>query len=495
MPLGWERVNTKKSHPNKNIVFIKPLSSSTESNAKDFLERIAAQCLPITNKHYLAVVSLEEYEPNLEFWGRNFNNGEIIQLVLRSPSTGQWLPFKFVQMVMMHELAHCKQMNHGPAFWKLRNEFAADMKELWGKGYTGEGLWGRGVLLENGAFAREELGDGEVLPEHMCGGTFKSRGGKKRKAPKPKITYKERQERRIKKKFGDNGTTLGANDQVKVEFENGKKPAGKPRVAKSNRGRELRAAAALKRFEVAKEETNVKDEDLVTDSETEDDEARIKPELDDAVDIDGTRLVDSHGRGMVKVCEDEDKDDGDAQNELRELAGINGPASRASVSRAAASTTVQKPQLLMLTANTQPSKPRSIPPRSSTLYSVPEWKPPESTKPPSPVPTTKPAVHPPKSTTPPQPTKDNLSRFSTPLPAPMSLEDTPCPICTTPNSASSLACSICSNVLKPDFVPGSWHCGSNMCGESEYINSGYAGICGSCGERKIVRRRRPSFRD
>ena len=35
--------------------------------------------------------------------GRNFNAGEVIQLVLRSPSTGQWLPFKFVQMVMMRE--------------------------------------------------------------------------------------------------------------------------------------------------------------------------------------------------------------------------------------------------------------------------------------------------------------------------------------------------------------------------------------------------------
>jgi hypothetical protein len=69
MPLGWERINTKQSTPNKNIVFIKPLPGSTESIAKDYLERIAAQCLPIMNKHYLAVVSLEEYEPNLEFWG------------------------------------------------------------------------------------------------------------------------------------------------------------------------------------------------------------------------------------------------------------------------------------------------------------------------------------------------------------------------------------------------------------------------------------------
>jgi len=69
MPLGWERINVKRSTPNKNIVFIKPRPGPDESTAKDFLERIAAQCLPIMNKHHLAVVSLEEYEPNLEFWG------------------------------------------------------------------------------------------------------------------------------------------------------------------------------------------------------------------------------------------------------------------------------------------------------------------------------------------------------------------------------------------------------------------------------------------
>jgi len=97
MPLGWERLNAKSSRPNENIVFIKPLPGAEESISKEFLERIAAQSLPIMNKHHLAVVSLEEYEPNLEFWGtyaskipflsllitlkgRNFNNGEVIQL-------------------------------------------------------------------------------------------------------------------------------------------------------------------------------------------------------------------------------------------------------------------------------------------------------------------------------------------------------------------------------------------------------------------------------
>jgi hypothetical protein len=77
MVLGWERINSKHSQPNKNIVFIKPLPGATENTAKDFLERIAAQCLPITNKHYLAVASLEEYEPNLEFWGMLLMNANL----------------------------------------------------------------------------------------------------------------------------------------------------------------------------------------------------------------------------------------------------------------------------------------------------------------------------------------------------------------------------------------------------------------------------------
>jgi len=69
MPLGWERINVKKNPPNKNIVFIKPLPGKDEDTSREFLERIAAQCLPIMNNNHLSVASLEEYMPNKEFWG------------------------------------------------------------------------------------------------------------------------------------------------------------------------------------------------------------------------------------------------------------------------------------------------------------------------------------------------------------------------------------------------------------------------------------------
>jgi hypothetical protein len=329
------------------------------------------------------------------------------------------------------------------------------MKALWEKGYTGDGLWGRGVLLDNGAFAREELGDGEVLPEHMCGGTFKSRGGRKRKAPKPKITYKEQKERRIKKKFGVNGMTLGADEQVKVQLENGKKPMGKPRVAGSKRGRELRAAAALKRFEVVKDEPSIKDEDLVTDSETEsdNDDPWIKPEPGDAVDINGKRLVDTKGRGMVRVCEDEDNNNEDVQNEMRELANI-----------------------------------KRAPPCSPTLMSIPEFKPPTLSPPAF---TKAPVISKSSSTSPTSPSSSHSrSEILPSLPKPVittQQQSRPkhpsCEICTTTNSPTSLTCGVCSHVLKPDFVAGPWSCVSGACQGGVYINAGDVGICGVCGGR------------
>ena len=56
-------------------------------------------------EHHLSVMSLEEYPPNPEFVGRNFNAGEVVQLVLKARS-GHWLPFDYVQMVMMHECVY-----------------------------------------------------------------------------------------------------------------------------------------------------------------------------------------------------------------------------------------------------------------------------------------------------------------------------------------------------------------------------------------------------
>lgn len=290
--------------------------------------------------NHLAITSLEEYEPNREFVGRNFNAGEVVQLVLRAPYSGHWLGFRSVQMVMIHELAHCAQMNHSAAFWKVRNAFADELRALWGKGYTGDGFWGRGETLLSGQYDwRGVPGEVEVLPRSLCGGTFRSaRGGKrkrKREEKKASLTYAEMQRRRIVRKFGADGVKLGDDEETRVKLEEGKRQKGKPRVAGSARGRELRAAAALARFgnqkAEATEHVKKQEDERGGGSESEsDDDGGAGEEGGGAVDLDGARLLDDRGYDMVKVCDDEDPDDGYVKREMQELQHIDDIAPHAS---------------------------------------------------------------------------------------------------------------------------------------------------------------------
>ncbi|KAI6250036.1 DNA-dependent metalloprotease [Erysiphe necator] len=438
MPLGWERINTKKSSPNKNVVFIKPRPGPDESTSQKYLERIAAQCVPIMKKHHLYVVTLEEYEPNLEFWGRNFNNGEVIQLVLKSPSTNRWLPFNFVQMVFMHELAHCKEMNHSKAFWTLRNEFAAEMKALWDKGYTGEGLWGKGILLSDTSFSCENFDVNEVFPESMCGGTYRTRASRKRKS-RPKLTHKEREEQRIRKKFGSNGKSLGADEEVKLVLENKKRNPSKPKVAGSLRGRELRAAAALSRFETNKYLSQVKEEGSITVNDFEisdEDEIDSNLETEDAIDIDGKIMLDRKGQGMVKVCEDYGQIGNDAKIELKEL--------------------------LKLSSNKFPLHPKENIIESSWKSSNPSDE--KKSLP-------KERVH----------GKLIMAQKET---SEKSINYITCPICSFIDSEASLICTICSNVLKPNLDSKSWKCDKPTCANKLYVNTGDTNFCGICTLRR-----------
>ncbi|KEF63477.1 uncharacterized protein A1O9_01455 [Exophiala aquamarina CBS 119918] len=337
MPLNTLRLNHQRSsHPNERIIFIKPLERPAASKAEydladTFLRAIAAQCLPLMKKHYLSVTTLEEYEPNREFIGRNFNNGEIIQLVLRSKSGG-WVPFNMVQMVMMHELAHNSHMNHGKLFWQTRNLYAEEMKALWSKGYTGEGFWGSGrtlnemgVVMGNNILSSQDL---EGLP--LCGGTYRSRR-RKRKArgaqDKPELTWREKQDRRIERKFGKNGVTLGEDEDQRLALEINKKGpiGGKPRVAQSKRGRELRAAAALARFAAnrAGENTTPKRDDPDDELDDQYEEDTVDAGQEDALDLNGEKLLDGRGQGMVRVCDDEDTDDINVKQEMTELENLH----------------------------------------------------------------------------------------------------------------------------------------------------------------------------
>ena len=448
--------------------------------------------------HALSVMSLEEYEPNPEFVGRNFNAGEVIQLVLKARS-GHYLPFNYVQMVMMHELAHCKQMNHSKAFWAVRNQYADQMRLLWARGYTGEGLWGRGARLATGEWERNAVQPGEELPEHLCGGTYRSRG-RKRKAKKPVLTYQERKERRILKKFGKNGVALGK------EVEEGKSITGnvKPRVAKSKRGRELRAAAALARFDQQKEvqkkeeeeEVRVKDEnDVETASEAETDsgdEEYAETEGADAVDIDGKKLLDGKGRGMVKVCEDYGQDEEDSKKELFELLGLSSSTRKAAGS--SKSETTKNPttpaQVNSSTTKAISSKTTIKDPAKQTKIKSERRDDDDKTTPWQNLPTRDQSKQ--QQQQPSVVSRPGLSANTTSNTPALNLEQLAgvsqqrrnCPVCSFENDALSATCIMCSNVLDLKRVVGAWACESQACSGSSYRNAGDCGVCGVCGQRR-----------
>ncbi|KAG6020863.1 hypothetical protein E4U40_005779 [Claviceps sp. LM458 group G5] len=538
MPIGIQRLNAKRSQPNPNIIFIKPLPGPNEKTSQAFLERIAAQCLPIMRTHHLSIMTLEEHEPNPEFLGRNFNAGEVIQLVLRSGRSGRWLPFQYVQMVMMHELAHCKQMNHSRAFWAVRNQYAAQMEDLWRDGYMGDGIWGRGANLGTGAWERNIVQSREeMLPGHLCGGTYRTRrGGRRKRTGTAQLSYQERKQRRILKKFGENGVPLGADEQVKGELEKGKKKTGaRPRVAGSARGRELRAAAALARFEQQKvveeeeEEEEEEHEEVKKEEEMDDlgsnDEYETGSGLDEGDEEEGSRLLDRKGRRLVKVCEEDgDVGDTDARNELSQLQdmlhqttpGTTAHGDRTSRSRVSPIGIKNEPRTPFMNIKDEPrgssmgiTDEPHIPPSGvknepripyirikneplddmdvdfSTKSLPSTSKPPMDTFPQtgsSPLPP--PSDSPSRSHSPPINSNSNSNNEPLSNPHTTAPSVTTCTMCSLENDAVGATCSACGHVLDADLTPDTWRCEAPACRGSGYVNSGDCGVCGLCGRRR-----------
>ncbi|KAG5980291.1 hypothetical protein E4U55_004175 [Claviceps digitariae] len=503
MPIGIQRLNAKRSQPNPNIIFIKPLPGPSEKTAQTFLERIAAQCLPVMRRNHISVMTLEEYEPNREFVGRNFNAGEVVQLVLRSVRSGRWLPFEYVQMVMMHELAHCKQMNHSRAFWAVRNQYAAQMEDLWGEGYTGEGIWGRGAKLATGEWERNTVQSGEeMLSEHLCGGTYRSRRGRQRRkrTATAALSYQERKQRRILKKFGENGVALGADEETKVKLEKGKKIVAKPRVAGSARGRDLRAAAALARFEQQQQKVEIKEDHDSTEGKTEQEEPMEEDsgsesgsededslDLDGAashaaIDVDGTRMLDRKGRRLIKVCEDDDitdSNDPDARTEFSQLQDMLN--CHAKPGTAAQGDKTSRPTVRIKDEPCSDDDDDNV---HSSTASIPL----ESKTRIVDVPKTSQGPSPPKSRGPSIKTEDKpprLIRSITPSKQPTTRPSGPrCSMCSFENDVVAATCSVCSHVLNPSLTPNTWRCANSGCMRTGYVNSGDCGICGLCGQRR-----------
>ena len=494
MPLNTLRLNAQaSSHPNNRITFIKPLAlppnptparQSDHDTADTFLRAIAAQCLPIMKGHYLSVTTLEEHEPNREFIGRNFNNGEIIQLVLRSKNGG-WLPFNMVQMVMMHELSHNTHMNHSKKFWDVRNAYTAELRGLWSKGYTGEGFWGSGQRLEDmKSVMGDNIVDSEVLKDlPICGGTYRSR--RRKRKPTQDLSWKEKRDRRIEKKFGSNGVSLGEDEDKRMLLELGKRGpiGGKPRVAQSKRGKELRVAAALARFETNKQEVEELKRENAEKSEEQSDSEEYEDAdagLEDAHDTDGTRMVDTKGAALVRVCGDDDQDgDPDGMHikqEMDELESLerylprmpsksdianqnNGLRAR---HEARTESSVSKPKLARLVSSSPLKDAVSTSPSpgaTSETASEPSPQPNEARQP----------KH-----------QARTSEVTGEAASPEAV----CPVCSLSNPFLLLTCSACANVLHPDCDNNHWRCSSEQCKGTGYINAGDVGTCGLCGTRR-----------
>ena len=416
-------------------------------------------------------------------------------------------------------------MNHSKAFWVVRNAYSEEMRKLWMKGYTGEGLWGRGNKLSTAQFEANTMRPNEPLPEKLCGGTYASRKRRKKIQGPRKLTAEDRKaqrERRILKKFGPGGNTLGSDDFKKRKLENGKALAAKPRVAASNRGRELRAAAALARFEQAQkdDERKPKLEEMLSGSDNSASETDSDGEDVILVDVNGNKLVDGNGRGLIKVCEGQGQDDKDSCEEVRELNRLRSfglqrvmPSSTSfstSQSSTGRNSNTKTPTDLGKTGvdsgngtwtgdmteegdfNSKSAKP------STTRFASNHDRTPTNPNPALARKATdkKPAI----ATN----EKSMMGKTSVPAagraicngikkrdgandPNHHGMKDESCTACSFINKGLSATCAMCSHVLRPSSIPGgTWRCQSPLCvGQaSKFLNAADYGTCRVCGARR-----------
>ncbi|OCH95379.1 WLM-domain-containing protein [Obba rivulosa] len=255
------RLNEREANPNPHINFISALPAADEASreeARQLLRALAAQVRPVMKAHGFAVNSLEEYEYNKVFAGRNWNNGEVVELVLRN-ANGQYVPVSWLLSTLCHELAHIQHMNHGPAFQALWAKLRQEVRELQNKGYYGDGYWSSGTRLADSARVGTYGISAEGLPEYMCGGAhsrkrptaLRRKRGTQQAGPSnhtgPQTAKRRKAGSRVTAKaaFKGEGTALNAD----IEDEDRKKAGtGFGKKAGSKRAREERALAAERRL-------------------------------------------------------------------------------------------------------------------------------------------------------------------------------------------------------------------------------------------------------
>lgn len=289
------RINEHEANPNPHVNFVSVLpmvDATLEDDARQLMRALAAQVRPVMKTHGFTVNSLEEYEYNRVFAGRNWNNGETIELVLKSAS-GSFVPIHWLMSTLCHELAHIKHMNHGPAFQTLWRQLRNDVRALQNRGYYGDGYWSSGTRLADSAkIAGQGIETGD-LPEYMCGGAHSrarpasyQRRKRTAKFSGPSVHTGAQSEKKRKagsritnaNAFGSGGKAL--NDGVISE----RKEAGTGfrKKAGSKRAREERALAAERRMEALKtsaSSSRLKSEPT-TNSESESDAEPVETDQD-----------------------------------------------------------------------------------------------------------------------------------------------------------------------------------------------------------------------
>ncbi|PCH42161.1 WLM-domain-containing protein [Wolfiporia cocos MD-104 SS10] len=257
------RLNERETNPNPHINFITALPEqdpAAQEDARQLLRALAAQVRPVMKAHGFVVNSFEEYEHNRVFAGRNWNNGEVVELVLRGAS-GALLPVSWLMSTLCHELAHIQHMNHGAAFQALWAKLRAEVRELQSKGYYGDGYWSSGARLADSARIGGHSLDAGDLPEYICG------GAQRRTRPTPRRRRRTQQpagpsthtgaQTAKRRKAGTRVTARGAfagagagralNDDASDE-ERKREGTGFGRRAGSKRARDERARAAERRL-------------------------------------------------------------------------------------------------------------------------------------------------------------------------------------------------------------------------------------------------------
>jgi DNA-dependent metalloprotease WSS1 len=274
------------------------------------------------------------------------------------------------------------------------------------------------------------------------------------------------------------GDKVGADDSVRSSLEKGKKNMSAPKIAQSNRGRELRAAAALARFEKQQQEEKV--EGVVGIDDNTGDDTEYDEEDDRMVDVGG-------GRCLIPVSGEEDGEI--EQDQLRrELLGLVeacGPGittplvqyradlneARVKGGRVIANQKGEKAtsengpvngskepiydSLQILSASL--GKPESLPTgfsRSPTKFNVSD----------------DPILLEPKT---------QATLLS---PIQLSASKTICSACTTANDPDAITCMVCANVVAPEKIKNSWRCPCSK--GTQYLNSEDSGVCGICERRK-----------